>query len=98
MLYEISRFSGRDYQIIKCNNHKPSKVSYKVYSRFGEVWKVFYGEYVLNYFNGRTTFQKVNKEAEKASDYYQFIKSFNYELPFAPEEFPNKLKTMLTFL
>lgn len=98
MVFETKRFSGTDYQIVKCNNHQPSKVTYKSYLRFGDVWKVFYGGYVLSYFYGGTSLQKINKEAKKVSDYYQSIKKFNYELPFAPEEFPNKLKTMLTFL
>lgn len=28
----------------------------------------------------------------------QLIAKFDYELSFTPEQFPNKLKTMLTFL
>jgi len=98
MVTETTRFSGRDYQIIKCNNHKPTRVTYKLSYKLEEVWRVWYNDYILNYIDGKTYLQKANKGAERVQDYYQHIKKFDYELPFAPEEFPGKLKTMLTFL
>ena len=85
MIREIKRFGEKDYPVIKCNNHQPWRVTYNFYSKFGDVWKVFYGGYVLGYFDGGTSFEKISKNATKPTDYYQSIKKFDHELKIKPK-------------
>lgn len=98
---EVS-FGGFNRTIISCKNHKPAKVAYKhieVGSFEGDNWVISYGDYRLSYYvpMNRTLFQLRHPEATSASQYYELIKKFDSELEIAPEQFPNKIKTLLAW-
>jgi len=82
---------------IGCDAHRPVRVGYKTF-KGDDKWTVSIKEYRLVYWRGKTILQKSHPEAQSAKDYFEAVKVFDYELPFAPEEFPGKLKTILTFL
>jgi hypothetical protein len=76
-----------------CNRHRPVKVSYykQLFNNEYDEWIMSYGNYMLVIRNDCET--RLYRTIQP-----QLIAKFDYELSFTPEQFPNKLKTMLTFL
>jgi len=84
-------------EINSCNNHKTIKVRFKT-NKYGDRWIVSNNNYRLVYWSDRTLLQKYNPNADSPLNTYELVKKFDFEPNFSPEEFNEKLKTILVFL
>jgi hypothetical protein len=103
MQSQMVSFGGQKKNIISCHNHGSTRVKYRVITSGkyagGDQWVFWFDNYRLMFLEptNKTYFQLCHPEAESPAQYYENIRIFDGEVNITPEQFPDKIKTLLTW-
>lgn len=72
MTYKTKTYDNANIiKLIQCNNHNLVRVSYYKYSYSGkDKWSIFHDKYVLQFYENKTFFQKVNVESDSPEGFF----------------------------